>query len=61
MADVKRQTKKKLRNQVYHWKPIEMDAFTSLVYMSSNLLSNYATLYSIMNEVSEISLATILV
>ena len=51
MQAVREQTTKTLKGKVYHWKPVDMDAYTGLVYMSAHLLSNYSLLYYTMNEV----------
>ncbi|XP_067935213.1 ribosome assembly protein METTL17, mitochondrial-like isoform X2 [Watersipora subatra] len=41
------------RKTTYHWRPLELDAYLSVVYMSSHLVSNYSVLYAILREIAE--------
>jgi len=51
MAGIRKIALQQMKKSIYNWRPLHLDAYLSVVYMSSHLLSNYAVWYSIMSEV----------
>ncbi|KAF6019801.1 hypothetical protein EB796_021891 [Bugula neritina] len=54
MAGIRKIALQQMKKSIYNWRPLHLDAYLSVVYMSSHLLSNYAVWYSIMSEISAI-------
>ncbi|XP_071815016.1 ribosome assembly protein METTL17, mitochondrial-like [Apostichopus japonicus] len=46
--------KSKLRNRLYHWKPISFDENVSFVYLAARMAPNYAIIYRVLHELQRI-------
>ncbi|BFZ19290.1 hypothetical protein BsWGS_22328 [Bradybaena similaris] len=44
---------KQLRSHVYHWKPMQYDAFTSYIYLLGRTSFDYSVLYQAFSEISK--------